>query len=187
MSMPKVSQEFLKENKRSVKHKPKSSPHTKTERKKRREEVFKLHFEYGYSARQIANMMNVNRNTINNDVSFWYSRTKSDSDKKTSDDWLIKQFSRMESQRARLRRELDISDSLQERLQIEKMLSSLDSKISNLVIKLETSRSSVLDKAVLFINEWMKDHGYSDRYLSQSDLRRVPEKTRDKIYELLHK
>ena len=46
----------------------KGGPYTKQEQEKRRDEVFKLHFEYGYSATQISQMLKINRNTINSDV-----------------------------------------------------------------------------------------------------------------------
>ena len=37
-------------------------------KKTRRDEVFRLHFDYGYSARKIADMLKINRNTINSDI-----------------------------------------------------------------------------------------------------------------------
>ena len=45
-------------------------PYTKDERTKRQNEVARLHFEYGYSAVKIAEMMKVNRNTINSDIKY---------------------------------------------------------------------------------------------------------------------
>ena len=43
----------------------KGGPYTKKEQDERRQEVFKLHFEKGYSASKIFEMLKVNRNTIN--------------------------------------------------------------------------------------------------------------------------
>lgn len=51
-------------------------PYTKDERTKRQNEVARLHFEYGYSAVKIAEMMKVNRNTINSDIKYLYSEIK---------------------------------------------------------------------------------------------------------------
>jgi len=38
-------------------------PYSKDEREKRQNEVFRLHFEFGYSAVKIADLMKINRNT----------------------------------------------------------------------------------------------------------------------------
>ena len=80
----------------------KGGPYTKQEQEKRRDEVFKLHFEYGYSATQISEMLKINRNTINSDVSFLYSKLYDESDKRTYSNWMDKQLCRLESQRVRL-------------------------------------------------------------------------------------
>ena len=60
-----VTPEFLVEsiNEEYQKNK-KGGPYSKIERKKRQHEVAKLHFEYGYSARKISEMMKINRATI---------------------------------------------------------------------------------------------------------------------------
>ncbi len=118
----------------------KGGPYTKQQQEKRRDEVFKLHFEYGYSAVQIANLLNVNRNTINDDIKYWYSELYKTTNFKYSKDWLDKQFTRLEMQRARLRKELDEDISLKDRLQVERLITSIDLSISSFVVKIETSR-----------------------------------------------
>lgn len=40
---------------------------------KRQNEVYRLHFKRGYSAVKISEMMKINRNTINKDITYWYS------------------------------------------------------------------------------------------------------------------
>lgn len=85
----------------------KGGPYTKDARKKRRDEVYRLHFDYGYSAVEISRMMKINKNTITKDVSFLYSKLSDDMNKESIDGWMDKQFARLESQRARLRKELD--------------------------------------------------------------------------------
>ncbi len=126
----------------------KSGPYTKPEQEKRRDEVFKLHFEYGYPAVRIAKMLNVNRNTINEDIKYLYSEMY-DEDKATfSKDWLDKQFTRLELQRARLRKELEKDIPLKDRLQIEKFITNIDLNISTLIVKIEASRR--------FVTLWIK-------------------------------
>src|SRR5574338_502577 len=70
-----VSPEFIAEGIKEIhrQHK-KSGPYTKDEKIKRQNEVYKLHFEYGYSARRISEIMKINRNTINGDIRYWYAK-----------------------------------------------------------------------------------------------------------------
>jgi len=164
----------------------KGGPYTKQQQEDRKNEVFKLHFEYGYSAVQISEMLKINRNTINSDVSFLYSELHDGMDKKSSDDWLNKQLMRLESQRTRLRKELDKDITLQETLQVEKLILDLDSRISSLVIKIITSKQMRMDSVVAYLNSWMKEKGHEDRYLSSDSLYRIPEKSKEKIFELLN-
>jgi len=164
----------------------KGGPYTKQQQEKRRDEVFKLHFEYGYSATQISEMLKINRNTINSDVSFLYSKLRGEMNEESYDNWLDKQFTRLESQRVRLRKELDNEITLQERLQVEKMILDLDSKISSLSIKIATTNQKTWDRYIEMINNWMKENNREDRYMTFGSLYTIPKKSREKILQLLH-
>jgi len=107
-------------------------------------------------------------------------------DKKSFEDWLNKQLLRLESQRTRLRKELDKDITLQETLQVEKLILDLDSRISSLVIKIITSKQMRMDLVIAYLNNWMKEEGHKDRYLSSDSLYRIPEKSKEKIFELLN-
>jgi len=148
----------------------KGGPYTKQEQEERRDEVFKLHFEYGYSATQISEMLKINRNTINSDVSFLYSKVYDEMGKVTYGKWMNKQLTRLESQRVRLRKELDNDITLHERLQVEKMILDLDSKISSFIIKIETSKQGGWDKAMIIINDWIKDQNGKYKYSTLDDI-----------------
>ena len=163
----------------------KGGPYTKKEQEERRSEVFRLHFEYGYSARKISQLMNINRNTINRDVSFCYAKLRNDYHKDDFNDWLNKQLFRLELQRARFRQELDYEITLQEKLQVEKMILEIDSKITNLILKLKNSYHEDIELAVEYINKWMKKTGSEFRYMSHGSLHRLSEKSRDKICKIL--
>ena len=182
-----ISDDFIEQGKNLGQHRPKTSPHTKSERKSRRDEVFRLHFEYGYSARAISALMKINRNTINSDVAFWYSKIRVDYDEEVFDDWLNKQLLRLESQRVRLRKEIDSDVTLQERIMVEKLLLDLDSKISNLIIKMLTAQYTQTDISVKCLNDCMDLEGSKKRYMSTGKLYRLPEKQTTKIFELLKK
>ena len=81
-----INQEFIEENKKMnlnlVRHgqncKQKFAPFTKSQRRKRRMEVYKLHFEHGVPATRIAELMKVDRNTINNDLKILYHEALND-------------------------------------------------------------------------------------------------------------
>ena len=79
-----VSQEFLAEEEKLCQTMPKPNkkkeggPYSPHDKQIRRNEVYRYHFDYGYSARRIAELMKINRNTINSDIKYWYSKvTKS--------------------------------------------------------------------------------------------------------------
>ncbi len=71
--LPQITSDFLDENKKLCQSMPKShkpGPYTKFEKETRRDEVYRLHFDYGYSARKIADLMKINQKTINADIDF---------------------------------------------------------------------------------------------------------------------
>ena len=53
-------------------------PYTKKEQEQRRSKVYNLHFEKGQSAVRIAEIIKVNRNTVNEDIKYRYSQITSD-------------------------------------------------------------------------------------------------------------
>jgi len=113
-------------------------PYNKTDQDTRRDKVRTLYFEYGYSARKIADMMKVNRNTINADIKYLYSIIK-DEIKENGEDFILKQIGRLEAQRSRITESLR-EDNIDEKIKYEKLLLDVDSKINNLLarINLET-------------------------------------------------
>ncbi len=118
-------------------------PYTKQEQEIRRDKVFELHFEQGYSAIQIAKMLDVNRNTINKDVESWYLELRNDGKSDYNRNWLDKQLTRLEFQGTRLQKELDKEITIKERLQIEKSITNIDLSIATLIVKIETSRKYI--------------------------------------------
>ncbi|MBM3910972.1 MAG: sigma-70 family RNA polymerase sigma factor [Thaumarchaeota archaeon] len=90
----------------------KGGPYTKKEQDERRQEVFKLHFEKGYSAIKISEMLNVNRNTINEDIKYWRSELAEELNHDVVT-WAIEQFHSFESQKNRLVDQLEKEESIQ--------------------------------------------------------------------------
>ena len=113
-------------------------PYTKDERTKRQNEVARLHFEYGYSAVKIAEMMKVNRNTINSDVKYLYSSIK-DELKQDTKDFVLKQIGRLESQRTRIVRQIK-KDKTGNIIKQEKLLLDVDARLNNFLIKINANQ-----------------------------------------------
>jgi len=112
-------------------------PYTKKEQLERRDKVFKLHFEQSNSAVKISTILNVSRNTINEDIKYWYQQLSNELKNFDKSSWLIKHIQRLESQRARLIEDLENQGDFHNKLMIEKLLFEIDSKLVNFVDKME--------------------------------------------------
>ena len=121
----------------------KGGPYTTKEQESRRKQVYELHFEKGISAIKIAEMLNVNRNTINADIKEWY-RKVSEELPTYNVSLLLKQIHRLEMQQARLLDELENCTEVKGRFTIEKILYAINSKIASETSKLVFSRRDML-------------------------------------------
>lgn len=113
-------------------------PYTKSEQEKRRDEVYRLHFEHGYSATRIAELMNVNRNTINSDIGFLNEQFTKDIGSRGLNSWLIKECQRLETQRARLIEELQKCTETHHKISVERLIFDISNTLSQLISKLIT-------------------------------------------------
>jgi len=103
-----ISPEFIESGKFYRRtSKKKGGPDSNDEKIKRQNEVHRLHFEYGYSARKISELLKVNRNTINGDIGYWYRKVAADYDFFNPEPYIIANIERLEAQRTRLRERLD--------------------------------------------------------------------------------
>ena len=110
-------------------------PYTKNEQEDRRQKVYSMYFEKGFSAIKIASELEVNRNTINQDIKFLRSDiTKKDQIKPAI--WLLEQKEHLEQQKDRLIELLDTTKEFEQRLRVEKIILDIENKIINLVIKM---------------------------------------------------
>jgi len=182
-----ISKDFIETNK---KFKPntrrkKGGPHNPQERHKRQNEVYRLFFEYGYSARKISELMSINRNTINGDVHFWYSKVLKNWSDVGPQLLVIKNIERSELQRSRLVEQLHKTKVLQEKISIERLIHEIESKILQTQLKLSSSIENVHRLSTKWLNDWMKKNNQFDRYISYGDVRRVSGKSYDKICSLI--
>jgi len=187
--LPDITKQFLKDNQTSCKttksRKKKGGPYSETDRQKRRNEVYRLHFEYGYSALKISELMKINRNTINGDIQYWYSKVEKNWRASSLEFLVAKNIERLELQRTRLREYLNNTNNLQEKLGIERMILDVESKISNTLLKLCDSIEKKHKLGTKWLNEWMEKNGRNDRYISYGDLMQVPRKSYEKICGLM--
>lgn len=110
-------------------------PYTKTEQDERRNKVYSMYFEKGFSAIKIATELEVNRNTINQDVKFLRSDiTQKDQIKPAI--WVLEQKEHLEQQKDRLLELLETTKDFEQRLRVEKIILDIEGKITNLVIKI---------------------------------------------------
>ncbi len=133
------SSEFKSKNK-------KGGPYSKKDRDSRIEEVCRLHFEYGYSAIKISELMKVNRNTINNDIKQLYLTLETNWEKTTSVSLLQNHIESVLAQKRRLREALDNTEKFSEKLAIEKMILQVESKINQ--FQLRRGKRGVVWKAL---------------------------------------
>ena len=147
--------------------KKKGGPYNKDDQENRRKEIARLHFEYGYSARKIAEVMQVNRNTVNSDIKYWYDIIKEET-QEIRGDLFLQQIGRLEAQRTRILEE--IMDGSNEKIKLEKLLLEVDTRINDILMKTSTetrseepSREPLIREIVLFlIIKYAKNQGLTE-------------------------
>jgi|APSaa5957512535_1039671.scaffolds.fasta_scaffold122122_2 hypothetical protein len=188
-----IPSEFLEEQKKldqtmpdeSKKSKRKGGRYTKQEIIKRQDEVFKLHFDYGYSARKIAKQMEVNRNTINNDLNFWYTKIGKKHNIFNPEDAIILNLEMLEIQRCRLRELLDNTKSFKDQLCIERLIYDIDCKVLHTNQKLTDSAIRMWNFSVDRLNDLMKKEGKGKHFMMLFDKLSVSEKTGKQIDKII--
>jgi len=182
-----ISDDFIEANK---KFKPdtrrkKGGPYTKQEIIDRKNEVYRLHFEYGYSARKIADFMKVNRNTVNGDIDYWYSKIVDNINTFDPSYAIMVNLQRLDIQRSRLREQLDKTKIFQEKLALERLILEIDSKILNTHYKITNSTKNLFDHATERMNDWMKENKKDKRFLTLLGRISVSEKAIEKIDKII--
>ena len=181
-----VSDQFIEENKfYGKKSKKAGGPYNKSDRIKRRNEVYRLHFEYGYSATKIAQLMQVNRNTINGDIDYWYSQVAKKWNRIDPVYSIVKQIESLEVQKSRAREELDKIINPYEKIVFERLIFDIDSKIMQTHIKLHESSVKVHELATKWLNDWMKKNKKDERYVTWFDVIKVSRKAQDRINKII--
>jgi len=186
--LPHVSGDFLfaiKKLARTSQKYQKGGPYTKNDRNKRRNAVFHLHFDYGYSAVKISEMLVIDRHTINSDIKFWYGRLSDQWETGDIESWFLKQIYRFETQRTKLMELLTTQKNLQDKLSIIRLVLEIDSKIANIILKGATDKENVLTAAEKKLNEAAKEYNLGFRFIQRHRFEKVSKTTHEKIEKLI--
>lgn len=189
-----VKEKHLDEDKQSSsdlvkpRHNPKHkfAPYTNSQRRLRRSEVYKLHFEHGMPATRIAEIMKVDRNTINNDLKVLYQKALNDynPDNMTLDEIVEKQLVRLETQRDRLGLYLcDVKD-VNTKISIERLISDVDFKLIGAIEKVNHNSSRFLDEILKGVNKMAEINNISLRYTSLFELQKISLDSRKSLDEI---
>jgi hypothetical protein len=189
-----INQEFIEENKKlnlnlvrhRQNHKRKFAPFTRSQRRKRRIEVYKLHFEHGVPATRIAEMMKVDRNTINNDLKILYREALNDynPDDISLDDILQKQLVRLETQRDRLGLYLSDAKDINSKIAIERLIADIDFKLIGAIEKLNHNDGRFWDEIIKRVNKIAEDNKLNIRYTSLFELSEISKDSRKSLNKL---
>ena len=158
----------------------KGGPDTKEEQRKRREEVHKLYFDYGYSARKIAGILNKNRGTINRDIMYFGSTIVKKWKGMSLEVLCVIQIEKLELQKTRLRNQLDNVKLFQEKMIIEKLIINIDTKIANLATKLISTDRIFRELAANEINRYFEDKKWIEEFLEQTSSSKYLERLTNK-------
>ena len=107
----------------------KGGPYTKKEQDERRKQVFNLHYEKNYSIVKIASILNVNRNTISDDVKHWNEQFAEEFENVDLSTWMASHLLRLESQKIRILEQAEKSVFPLPKLGFEKMAFKIECKI----------------------------------------------------------
>lgn len=183
-----VSEDFIEENQDlcSKSFTKRGGPYTKKETESRRNEVCRLHFEYGYSARKISDLIKINRNTINGDLQYWYSKIVEQNNIRNPELVIIINLQRLEIQRIRLREQIDKTNLFQEKILLERLIYEIDSKILYTHHRLAESKTRMINFSTERLNEWLKRNNHDVQYLTLYEKILTSTKARDKIRKIIN-
>jgi len=166
----------------------KFAPFTKIQRKERRNEVYRLHFDNGIPATRIAELIKVDRNTINNDLKILYNKAMKDYNSDMSyDDVINKQLVRLETQRERLLLDLCDSKEINNKITIERLIADIDFKIIGLMERLNQNIVQHSNEVIEHINKIAEKEKFKTRYTNLFEMYRISLDTRQDLDKLKEK
>ena len=168
----------------NLKHK--FAPYTKSQRRLRRSDVYRLHFEHGIPATRIAEIMKVDRNTINSDLKVLYQKALNDynPDNMSLDEVVEKQLVRLETQRDRLGLYLCDAKDVNTKITIERLIADVDFKLIGAIEKVNHNSSRFWDKIMKRVNKVAEVKELNVRYTSLFELHKISIDSRKSLDEI---
>ena len=186
--MQTIENEIPNQNENIVGHRQKKAPYTKIQRKERRDEVYRLHFDNGMPATRIAELMKVDRNTINNDLKILYRKAiKEYNPDLTFDDIIEKQLLRLETQRDRLCLYLCDAKDINSKLAIERLITDIDFKVIGVMDKMDQNLVQHWHAVMEQVNKIAEREKLKTRFTSLFELYRISIDTRQDLDKLREK
>jgi hypothetical protein len=185
-----ITGDFLFYSKKLCRTRPKSrnqkgGPYTKNDRFARRNEAYGLHLEYGYSARKIAEIMKVNRNTINEDLRYVYQHLAISWEHFDVGSMILKHYYRQELHRTRLREKLDKTKNESDRIILEKLIMDLDYQMPLLLSKIHNSRERMFEELIRYWNIYAEKNNLDLGLVGSREITKVSKPTQEKIRKMI--
>ena len=136
--------------------------------------------------RTYAEMMNVDRNTINNDLRILYNKALNDYDPNviTLDDILQKQLVRLEMQRYRLSLYLCDAKDLTSKIAVERLISDIDFRLIGVIERINLNVARFWEEVIKKINNAAESEKLKTRYTSAFELNRISIYSRKRLDKL---
>jgi len=152
-----------------VKHGIKSKAQdTKLERKSRRHEVARLHFDLGYSGLDIAHLMKRDKKTIYKDIECIYDDLAKEHKEMNLDNFLIKHITRLEKQRGQIVELKNKQSDFDKIMSAQKLILEIESKLSNITLRTrDIIDDNTKDMIKMFnhaVDEYNKDEKKKSKY-----------------------
>jgi len=160
-------------------------PYSSKERKQRRERVAELYFERGYHVTDIAEKLNVSRNTISDDLKLCFSQLRNEYDDFNYTTICMTQFHRMGIQRRRLMDLLQTETKFSNRMALEKMITDIENKIMQAALKIDVNYNNIQTHAIDMINIWAKEQNPTFRVTPHNQSDRISIEAQDKIDKII--
>jgi hypothetical protein len=188
--LPSVDTEFIEENEKiclvsSSSNRKKGGPYSKAQRQKRLDEVFKLHFMYGWPANRIADNMKINRHTIESDIKLLWNKLGEDVFEPSWSAWIKRQLERLEFQRARLMEVLDKENDLDRKLSIERLIFEIDNRIMHYTLNTFNDEIITWARVTKRVNDFAEQKKLGTQWYSPFELVEITPKQRQKIDKIL--
>ncbi len=185
--LPEVNKSFIEVSSKLnlVKPRKKFAPYTKADRVKRRNEVYRLHFELGLPAIRIAELMKVDKNTINNDINLLYKELGKEVNSIPYEEYLAKYYTRLETERAYLMDCRAKCNSLEDKLAVERLIIDIDIRLLHTTRKSVAEEVRVCKQVTKQLNDYAKNKQWNKRFVTPFELIEVSDKARMRIDKIL--